>query len=44
MSVALYPYNYFMIMFALGLKNSVLNEIAAQKKSAESNMLLGAKV
>jgi O-antigen ligase len=41
MSVALYPYNYFMIMFALSLRNSVFTEITAQKKCAEANAVLG---
>ncbi len=42
MSVALYPYTYFMIMFSLSMKNSVLTEISAQKKIVESNELLEA--
>ncbi len=43
MSVALYPYNYFMIMFSLSLRNSVFTEVKAQKKNAESNLLMGVK-
>ncbi len=40
MSVALYPYTYFMIMFALSLKNSVEGEIAVQNKLDTSRALL----
>ncbi len=40
MSVALYPYTYFMIMFSLSLRNSVAGEITAHSKVDAASALV----